>query len=200
MVLDLGGGTFDVAVLEIVAGDARLGGEDFADVLAQDLTRELVEVHAVQLEFNAGLRARVRETADLLKRSSHASKRLAPRSRNFPRHAGRRTSRSRSHLRARKSSGNRCSSESVRRSPARFATPSSRRSASMKSWWWEGPAACRASSSSSRAPSRACRRGAASRFGGRHPDHRPRHHHSSQSLRTFRHPRAARAADRSLSR
>ncbi len=50
MVLDLGGGTFDVTVLEIIegvveiqstAGDARLGGEDFADALAARLAARL---------------------------------------------------------------------------------------------------------------------------------------------------------------
>lgn len=49
-VLDLGGGTFDVTVLEIIdgvveiqgtAGDTRLGGEDFADELARFVARRL---------------------------------------------------------------------------------------------------------------------------------------------------------------
>ena len=48
VVLDLGGGTFDVTVLEIIegvieiqasAGDSRLGGEDFDDALAEPPSR-----------------------------------------------------------------------------------------------------------------------------------------------------------------
>jgi molecular chaperone HscC len=54
VVLDLGGGTFDVTVLEVMegvveirssAGDARLGGEDFADALAAVLGGRLVDAH-----------------------------------------------------------------------------------------------------------------------------------------------------------
>jgi len=81
IVLDLGGGTFDVTVLEIVegvievqasAGDARLGGEDFADLLAKDLARELRERHGVEVEGDSLVRARVREAAEAAKkRLSH---------------------------------------------------------------------------------------------------------------------------------
>ncbi len=54
VVLDLGGGTFDVTVLEIIegvieiqssAGDARLGGEDFSEALAQWATAAIVTEH-----------------------------------------------------------------------------------------------------------------------------------------------------------
>jgi len=50
VVFDLGGGTFDVTVLEIIegvieiqssAGDSRLGGEDFAEALAAGVARQL---------------------------------------------------------------------------------------------------------------------------------------------------------------
>ncbi|MEO0321497.1 MAG: Hsp70 family protein [Myxococcota bacterium] len=56
VVLDLGGGTFDVTVLEIIegvieiqssAGDARLGGEDFSEALAAWAEREVVAAHGV---------------------------------------------------------------------------------------------------------------------------------------------------------
>jgi len=58
VVLDLGGGTFDVTVLEIIdgiieiqasAGDARLGGEDFSQVLAHWAADEVQRAHGVIL-------------------------------------------------------------------------------------------------------------------------------------------------------
>ncbi|MCB9548896.1 MAG: Hsp70 family protein [Myxococcales bacterium] len=76
VVLDLGGGTFDVTVLEIIegvievqasAGDARLGGEDFTDALMvlieQQLARQGEDVSGVPLA-----RARIREACELAKR------------------------------------------------------------------------------------------------------------------------------------
>ncbi len=76
VVLDLGGGTFDVTVLEIIegvievqasAGDARLGGEDFTDALAllveQQLARKGEDVGTLPRT-----RARIREAAELAKR------------------------------------------------------------------------------------------------------------------------------------
>jgi len=72
-VLDLGGGTFDVTVLEIVdgvieiqatAGDARLGGEDFADALAALVLARLPPVFGT----DPVARARVREAAESAKR------------------------------------------------------------------------------------------------------------------------------------
>jgi len=77
IVLDLGGGTFDVTVLEIAdgvievqasAGDARLGGEDFVDPLAQALRQELQQVHAALFDEEGRLAARLRETAERVKR------------------------------------------------------------------------------------------------------------------------------------
>ncbi|NVB36343.1 Hsp70 family protein [Pseudenhygromyxa sp. WMMC2535] len=56
LVLDLGGGTFDVTVLEIIegvieiqasAGDARLGGEDFAEALVELLAARIAEQQGV---------------------------------------------------------------------------------------------------------------------------------------------------------
>ncbi|MEZ4468134.1 MAG: Hsp70 family protein [bacterium] len=76
VVLDLGGGTFDVTVLEIIegvievqasAGDARLGGEDFTDALMvlveQQLARQGEDVSEVPLA-----RARIRDACELAKR------------------------------------------------------------------------------------------------------------------------------------
>lgn len=76
VVLDLGGGTFDVTVLEIIdgvievqssAGDAKLGGEDFTDALAVLVERRL----AGQGEDVAELpraKARIREACEIAKR------------------------------------------------------------------------------------------------------------------------------------
>jgi molecular chaperone HscC len=77
IVLDLGGGTFDVTVLEIIegvievqasAGDARLGGEDFAEVLAADLLRELGQRRRVDPEDRV-LSARIRAASERVKRA-----------------------------------------------------------------------------------------------------------------------------------
>ncbi len=67
LVVDLGGGTFDVSILEMFsgvmevrasAGDAFLGGEDFTDALALELGRQLgVKPDTVSREDGARLRA-----------------------------------------------------------------------------------------------------------------------------------------------
>lgn len=73
VVLDLGGGTFDVTVLEIIegvvevqgsAGDARLGGDDFTEVLLDWVRKE------TDLPLPAGsiAEARVREACEQAKR------------------------------------------------------------------------------------------------------------------------------------
>src|SRR5437764_947149 len=69
VVFDLGGGTFDVTVLEIIegvveiqssAGDSRLGGEDFVDALAAGLAARLPGgVEAAQAEPVAWARLRL---------------------------------------------------------------------------------------------------------------------------------------------
>lgn len=69
VVLDLGGGTFDVTVLEVIAGvvevqatagDARLGGEDFSDALA--------DLVAGDHPLTPAARTRLREACDRAKR------------------------------------------------------------------------------------------------------------------------------------
>lgn len=67
LVVDLGGGTFDVSILEMFsgvmevrasAGDAFLGGEDFTDALAIELGRQLgIKPEDVSREDGARLRA-----------------------------------------------------------------------------------------------------------------------------------------------
>jgi molecular chaperone HscC len=77
VVLDLGGGTFDVTVLEIVegvveiqasAGDARLGGEDFDAALAERITARARTQQGLELGNDPRARARVREAAEVAKK------------------------------------------------------------------------------------------------------------------------------------
>lgn len=72
VVIDLGGGTFDVTLLEIMegvieirssAGDARLGGEDFTDALAQRAAKKIAKRYGVDVE-RARTWARIREAAE----------------------------------------------------------------------------------------------------------------------------------------
>ncbi len=76
VVLDLGGGTFDVTVLEIIegvieiqssAGDTRLGGDDFTSVLARAVAERAREEHGLELEGDPVLWSRTLEAADRAK-------------------------------------------------------------------------------------------------------------------------------------
>jgi molecular chaperone HscC len=75
IVLDLGGGTFDVTVLEIMegvieiqasSGDTRLGGEDFLDILVAHVERAIREQYRAEVEPRLG-HARVREACERVK-------------------------------------------------------------------------------------------------------------------------------------
>src|SRR6185436_11800077 len=77
VVLDLGGGTFDVTVLEIVdgvveiqasAGDARLGGEDFDAALAEHLAANVQKGQGHDLHRDPRAWARVRDAAERAKK------------------------------------------------------------------------------------------------------------------------------------
>ncbi|MCA9567764.1 MAG: Hsp70 family protein [Myxococcales bacterium] len=77
VVLDLGGGTFDVTVLEIIegvieiqssAGDARLGGEDFVDLLATHVAGRIQEEHRVDPRDDPRAFARIREACEAAKK------------------------------------------------------------------------------------------------------------------------------------
>ncbi len=86
VVLDLGGGTFDVTVLEIIegvieiqssAGDSRLGGEDFADSLADHVALHIQDAHRVDPRDDPRAAARIREACEAAKKrltlSNHTS-------------------------------------------------------------------------------------------------------------------------------
>ncbi len=72
MVYDLGGGTFDVTVLEMFegvlevkasSGDNKLGGKDFDERLIQYLTEQFREKHGIDLSEDLYAMARVRDEA-----------------------------------------------------------------------------------------------------------------------------------------
>ncbi len=76
MVYDLGGGTFDVSVLEIgdgvievlaTAGDTRLGGDDFDACLTQYLVDEFRKAEGVDLSGDKVAMQRLREAAEKAK-------------------------------------------------------------------------------------------------------------------------------------
>ncbi len=77
VVLDLGGGTFDVTVLEILegvieiqssAGDTRLGGEDFLDTIVETVAGRIEEHHGFDPRKSLQDAARVREACEAAKR------------------------------------------------------------------------------------------------------------------------------------
>lgn len=77
MVYDLGGGTFDVSIIEIgegvievlsTAGNNRLGGDDFDERLAAHLIQAFEREHGVSLAGDEMARVRVREAAEMAKR------------------------------------------------------------------------------------------------------------------------------------
>jgi molecular chaperone HscC len=85
VVLDLGGGTFDVTVLEVMegvieiqssAGDTRLGGEDFLDVLVAHTRARLKGALGVELADSELARARLREACEYAKRRLSSEERV----------------------------------------------------------------------------------------------------------------------------
>lgn len=77
LVYDLGGGTFDVSVIEIgddlievlsTAGDNRLGGDDFDARLMEFIVREFQKTQKVKIEKDATAMQRVREEAEKAKK------------------------------------------------------------------------------------------------------------------------------------
>ncbi len=73
LVYDLGGGTFDVSVVEMMDGvvdvrashgDTQLGGDDFDERLAQWLTTQFEQQHQVDLRGNRQAQARIRQAAE----------------------------------------------------------------------------------------------------------------------------------------
>lgn len=78
VVLDLGGGTFDVSVLEVTdgiieiiasAGDARLGGEDFVEVMMEQCRQRFLASDAIDLGAHDDLSAKLRAACERAKRT-----------------------------------------------------------------------------------------------------------------------------------
>ena len=76
MVYDLGGGTFDVSILEIsdhvievlaTAGNNHLGGDDFDDCVAEYLVKEFRREHRLDLSRDPVAMQRIREAAEKAK-------------------------------------------------------------------------------------------------------------------------------------
>jgi molecular chaperone HscC len=79
VVLDLGGGTFDVSIIEkfegivevrATAGDNFLGGEDFVDAIVAEFLRKAGDVPALLGSESASLRAQIRLRAERAKREA----------------------------------------------------------------------------------------------------------------------------------
>ncbi len=82
LVFDLGGGTFDVSVLDIkdgvievlaTAGNNRLGGDDFDACIIDWLISEFKKEHKIDLSGNPGVMQRLKEAAEQAKKDLSAS-------------------------------------------------------------------------------------------------------------------------------
>lgn len=82
MVYDLGGGTFDVSVLEMFngvldvkasAGNSRLGGSDFDQAVVEHLCAEFLAMHGLDLHADARAMARLKAAAEQAKVDLSAS-------------------------------------------------------------------------------------------------------------------------------
>lgn len=83
LVYDLGGGTFDVTLLEMFdgvlevkasSGNNQLGGKDFDEKLIQELLRRFSQKHKVDLNNNRGAMVRLKEEAEKCKMALSAEK------------------------------------------------------------------------------------------------------------------------------
>ncbi len=82
MVYDLGGGTFDVSIIEIgdgiievlaTNGDNNLGGDDFDQRIVEHLCREIHNTHRVDVKRDPAALQRIREAAEQAKKELSAS-------------------------------------------------------------------------------------------------------------------------------
>jgi molecular chaperone DnaK len=81
-VYDLGGGTFDVSIIEVgggnvsivgTGGDSRLGGGDFDDRIRDWALAEIKKKHGVDLQHDEAAKARIKQVAELRKRELSAT-------------------------------------------------------------------------------------------------------------------------------
>ena len=82
MVFDLGGGTFDVSIIEIgdgvievlaTNGDNHLGGDDFDQIVVDHLLDEIRRTHSVNLRNDMAALQRIREAAENAKKDLSAN-------------------------------------------------------------------------------------------------------------------------------
>ena len=82
MVYDLGGGTFDVSIIEIgdgvievlaTAGDNKLGGDDFDDVITNYMLEEFKKMEGVDLSSDKMAMQRLKEAAEKAKKELSSS-------------------------------------------------------------------------------------------------------------------------------
>ena len=80
MVYDLGGGTFDVSIIEIgdgvievlsTAGDNRLGGDDFDQKITDYMLAEFKRMEGVDLSTDKMALQRLKEAAEKRKKNFH---------------------------------------------------------------------------------------------------------------------------------
>lgn len=83
LVYDLGGGTFDVSIIEIgegvievlaTAGDNHLGGDDFDQKLADWITKQISEQSGIKIEKDLMAKKRVLEAAEQAKKALSTAK------------------------------------------------------------------------------------------------------------------------------
>ncbi len=159
LIFDLGGGTFDVSVLEYFdgvvevrasAGDTRLGGEDFSRVIAQHLAARCEGLSAEQRQ--AWL-----DEGGWWRLAEQAKRDLGERDSTELRAVWREQTLSATLSRADFEAGSQELLQRLRRpSSARWPMPSSIWSRLPRWCWWVGPRACRWCASSSRGCSSAC--------------------------------------------
>ena len=82
LVFDLGGGTFDVSILDLAdgtfevlatAGDNKLGGDDFDEIIVNWLLAEVKKVHGVDLKTDYMAMQRLNEAAEKAKKELSSS-------------------------------------------------------------------------------------------------------------------------------
>ena len=82
LVFDLGGGTFDVSILDLAdgtfevlatAGDNKLGGDDFDEIIVNSLLAEVKKVHGVDLKTDYMAMQRLNEAAEKAKKELSSS-------------------------------------------------------------------------------------------------------------------------------
>ena len=150
LVYDLGGGTFDVSLVELMGGivevrashgNTQLGGDDFDQLLAEQIANWFDGLHGVDLRQDRRAWARLLRAAETAKiqLSTHPytwiKKNISPR-----KTACRCTSNTKPAAKISKKLIQPCSTKPWIRSNRCWPTPTSRRRSFSRCCWWAGPA------------------------------------------------------------